>query len=311
MKWMWLSAVLWLPSAWAVDERSVSNRYTALLGAPLIASDYATKAHDAYWQDYDALEAAFLAEPFLSTDAMTKIASHYAALANEPAMVWVKDEGVTQNGTLCWRTTNTDCLADVLAKSPRVLQNMADNAAIIARYDEVFANHPVETWVWYPKDAVMMTPFPQYPPLLNIAKLQLAAGTAGILTDNIDEGLQSFMGVQQRVSEMTNAEQTTGILAVMVALSMQDGLNQYLDALLQSEAMETLLASAHLQQLLTMHEALPSQLESALQRALHFEFGHLAEEEATASRQHFIDKAEHIMKRHQRVQAAYQQLKAS
>ena len=219
-----------------------NNRFIALLGATYAKDDYYNVAKIAFAKDYAAIYEALPKANMLSSEEINQIASELNKLDYSQGLLqWQDPKNFIRMNPLCFEYNDASCIDNVIKNQSNIQQLLKGNDALIQRYDDVFSKYPIVHTLFFPREASMMTPLPAYQNLLNILKAQLANSVVLISEGKLDQGIEVLSLLQRRINQMVYLEQKNNLIDVMIAGAMQQIVDQYLDALLNSKYADQLL----------------------------------------------------------------------
>lgn len=219
-----------------------NNRFIALLGATYAKDDYYNVTKTAFAKDYAAIYEALPEVNMLSSEEINQIALELNKLDYSQGLLqWQDPKNFIKINLLCFEYNNSHCIDQIIQNQSKIQQLLKDNETLIQRYDDVFRDYSVAYTLFFPREASIMTPLPAYQNLLSIMKAQLANSVVLISEGKVDQGIETLLLLQRRINQMVYLEQKNNLIDVMIAGAMQQILDQYLDALLNSQYAEQLL----------------------------------------------------------------------
>lgn len=219
-----------------------NNRFIALLGATYAKDDYYKVAKTAFAKDYASIYEALPEADMLSSEEINQIASELKKLDYSQGLLqWQDPQNFIRMNSLCFEYNDTSCIDKVIKNQSNIHQLLKDNDALIQRYDDVFSKYPIAHTLFFPREGYLVMPLPAYHNVLNILKVQLVNSVVLISDGKIDQGIEALSLLQRRINQMVYLEQKNNLIDVMIAGAMQQGLDQYLDALLNSKYSDQLL----------------------------------------------------------------------
>ena len=219
-----------------------NNRFIALLGATYAGDDYYDVAKTAFAKDYASIYEALPEADMLSSEEINQIALELKKLDYSQGLLqWQDPKNFIRMNPLCFEYNDASCIDKVIKNQSNIQQLLKDNDELIQRYDDVFSKYPIAHTLFFPREGYLVMPFPAYHNVLNILKVQLANSVILISDGKIDQGIKTLFLLQRRINQMVYLEQKNNLIDVMIASAMQQTLDQYLDALLNSKYADQLL----------------------------------------------------------------------
>lgn len=219
-----------------------NNRFIALLGATYAKDDYYNVAKTAFAKDYVAIYDALPEADMLMGEEIDLLALELKKLDYSQGLLqWQDPQNFIRMNPLCLEYNDASCIDKVIKNQANIQQLLKDNNALTQRYDDIFSRYPVAHTLFFPREGYMVTPLPAYHNLLNILKAQLANSVVLISEGKVDQGIETLSLLQRRMNQMVYLEQKNNLIDVMITGAMQQIVDQYLDALLNSQYADQLL----------------------------------------------------------------------
>lgn len=231
-----------------------NNRFIALLGATLDDDNYYEFAQNRFAQRYHELYLRLVEKNDIFSDEeiriifndvnpelddSKKIKWHDLAFDNKPKYL------------ACRYYLNADCIQQTLAQKQQIVESYTDNLKLIQRYIGIYTNYPNEIMIPYPDEFYMYSELPAYENFIKILDISLSKGLIDIAAGKIEHGIKYFIEQQTIINQMIKVDENNhkNLVNMMIAVAMQQILDQYLDALLNSEYRNELLMNSHLEKL--------------------------------------------------------------
>ncbi|WP_143691179.1 hypothetical protein [Wohlfahrtiimonas populi] len=251
-----------------------NNRFIALLGATYAKDDYYNVTKTAFAKDYAAIFEALPEADMLSSEEISQIALELKKLDYLQGLLqWEDSANFVRTNPLCFEYNDANCIEKTIQNQSNIQQLLKNNDALIQRYDDIFSHYPVAHTLFFPREGYIVMPLPAYNYLLNILKMQLANSVILISGGKADQGIEVLSLLQRRINQMVYLEQKSNLIDVMIAGAMQQIMDQYLDALLNSKYSEQLLHHPEFLALMILGQDYTKHIHQATLLALKHESG--------------------------------------
>lgn len=249
-----------------------NNRFIALLGATYAKDDYYNVAKTAFAKDYAAIYEALPEADMLSSEEINQIASELNKLDYSQGLLqWQDPQNFIRMNPLCFEYNDASCINKVIKNQSNIQQLLKNNDELIQRYDDVFSKYPIAHTLFFPREGYLVMPFPAYHNVLNILKAQLANSVVLISEGKVNQGIETLSLLQRQINQMVYLAQKNNLIDVMIVGAMQQILDQYLDALLNSKYAAQLLNHSEFLALMEYGQDYTKQVHQATLLALKYE----------------------------------------
>lgn len=231
-----------------------NNRYIALLGATYADNDYYNVTKQAFARDYNTIYNALPIDEMLPSESIEELAVELNYIyATKTMLRWVDQDEFLRNNLFCALYGDTKCIDKIIAARDRINELLVENEKIIERYHTIFNDYTIARNLLFPREASLSTPMPSYQNIINIFRVKLAYSTLLIADHKIEEGIADLTLLQEYVNLMAKPGQEIGLLDIMMVSAMQQGIDQYIDALLNSKYAPALLDNPNFDALMEKH----------------------------------------------------------